>query len=89
MGSTVSIYASFPVVETLEPLVSGPSNWMASVSLACGILAWLVSWLFAIPGVIFGWLGTRGYKEMKWAAWVGYGLNALAILVVTIALNSY
>ena len=86
LGSTVSIYASFPVVEPLEPLVSGsPANLMAILSLACGIIAWSISWFFAIPGVIFGWLGTRGkykYMEGKLVAWVGYGLNALAILIM-------
>ena len=87
---TVVSYASFPIVDTVDPIVSMSSNnWQAWVGLGCAVLAWGVSWLFAIPGVIFSWLGTRGDKEMKWVAWVGYCLNALAITIMSILLNLY
>ena len=86
-------YASFPVTQSTnevvvvtnaesttnaEPIVSGNSfNWQAIVSLACSQLAWSVSWLFAIPGVVFGFMAVKGDKSIKWLGWIAYILNAV------------
>jgi hypothetical protein len=91
-------YASFPVTQpidevlvtaTAEPIVYGSSfNWQAIVSVSCLLIGFSVSWLFLIPGLVFGIMSIIGDKNMKWLGWAGMIANAawLPIMVLLIGL---
>tara|TARA_B100000795_G_scaffold85940_1_gene62483 strand:+ start:23108 stop:23440 length:333 start_codon:yes stop_codon:yes gene_type:complete len=91
-------YASFPVTQpadevlittTTEPMVSGASlNWQAIVSVSCLLIGFSVSWLFLIPGLVFGIMGIIGDKNMKWLGWIGMIANAFWLLLVLAILGS-
>ena len=97
-------YASFPVTDpVIDPPIpevvksaydySGDFNWQAIVSVSCVNLAWYISWLFAIPGLVFGFLAIIGdfdkhkyyvrKKNLKWLGWIGLIVNALFLLYMT------
>lgn len=85
-------YASFPVIQpvdkvlvtkTVEPILSGGNfNWQAIVSASCLLIGFSVSWLFLIPGLVFGIMGIIGDKNMKWLGWIGMISNAVWLLLV-------
>jgi hypothetical protein len=70
--TSMATYASFPVLEPLEPLISESFNWQAIVSVLCLGNLWL-----SIPGVVFGYMAVKGDKNLKWLGWIGYIGNAL------------
>jgi hypothetical protein len=80
-------YASFPVVDPVidPPIIevlgpaSGDFNWQAIVSVVCGSIAWNISWVMCIPGLVFGFLAIKGDKNMKWLGWIGLIENALML----------
>jgi len=85
-------YASFPVAQpvdevpvttTVEPILSGGDfNWQAIVSASCLLIGLSISWLFLIPGLVFGIMGIIGDKNMKWLGWIGMISNAVWLLLV-------
>jgi hypothetical protein len=96
LAITSVTYASFPVTDPVidEPIVevvesaSGDFNWQAIVSVVCGSIAWNLSWLFTIPGLIFGYLAIKGDKNLKWLGWIGLIENALMLGIMLAYLGS-
>ncbi len=90
-------YASFPVTQavdeivvtaTAEPILyGGDFNWQAIVSASCLLIGLSVSWLFLIPGLVFGIMGIIGDKNMKWLGWIGMIANAAWLLLVLLVIG--
>ena len=90
-------YASFPVTQpadevlittTTEPMASGGSlNLQAIVSVSCLLIGFSASWLFLIPGLVFGIMGIIGDKNVKWLGWIGMIANAFWLLLVVAILS--
>ena len=91
-------YASFPVTQpvdevlittTTEPIAyGGDFNWQAIVSVSCLLIGFSVSWLFLIPGLVFGIMGIIGDKNMKWLGWIGMISNAVWLLIMVAFLSA-
>jgi hypothetical protein len=90
-------YASFPVTQpvdevlvttTAEPILSGGDfNWQAIVSASCLLLGFSISWLFLIPGLVFGIMAIIGDKNMKWLGWIGMIANAVWLLIMVLLIG--
>ena len=73
---------------TVEPVSSGSLNWQAIVSASCLLIGVSVSWLFFIPGLVFGTMGIIGDKNMKWLGWIGMISNAAWLLLMLAIIGS-
>jgi dipeptide/tripeptide permease len=69
------------------PDAAAPTNTFSYVAIACGVLAFVISWLiFGVLGVALGFVA-RGRREQRWktgmiVAVVGMVLGLLSVLLL-------
>ena len=78
-------YASFPVIELTEPLVTASSDTSAwgIVAICCGVMGLFIPFL-GIPALIFGAMGLK--KKMRGLAIAGFILGVIEVILLLLVL---
>jgi hypothetical protein len=78
-------YASFPVIELSEPLLTASSDTSAwgIVAICCGVLGLFIPFL-GIPALIFGAMGLK--KKMKGLAIAGLILGLIEVIILLLVI---
>ena len=78
-------YASFPVIELSEPLLTASSDTSAwgIVAICCGVLGLFIPFL-GIPALIFGAMGLK--KKMKGLAITGFILGLIEVIILLLVI---
>jgi hypothetical protein len=66
------------------PDAAAPPNTFSYIAIACGILAFVISWLiFGVLGVVLGFVA-RGRRELRWKTGLGVAVAGMVLGLLSV-----